>query len=133
MANAVKAKMARLAAELPRPKTKVKRGDRVLVISGSYRGEIGRVIEVEPRKGWARVEGVRIVKKHEKPDRQRNRRGGIVEVEAPIDLSNLKVVDPTTGQPTRVGRKVLVDGSIVRYSKKSGASFAAGRPGARTE
>jgi large subunit ribosomal protein L24 len=127
MPNAVKAKLARLAADEPQPKVKIKKGDRVVVISGSYRGETGRVIEVEPRKGWARVEGVKIIKKHERPDRQRNKRGGIVEVEAPIHLSNLKVLDPTTGQPTRIGRKVLGDGSIVRYAKKSGASFPSGR------
>ena len=121
MANAVKAKLARLNADKPVPKMKIRKGDRVLVISGPYRGETGRVIEVEPRKGWARVEGIRMVKKHQKADRQRNRQGGIVEVEAPVNLSNLKVLDPTTGEPTRVGRRVLSDGKIVRFAKKSGA------------
>jgi large subunit ribosomal protein L24 len=121
MANAVKAKLARLSALKPLPKVKIRKGDRVLVIAGPYRGDTGRVIEVEPRKGWARVEGIRMVKKHQKADRQRNRAARIVEVEAPINLSNLKVIDPTTGEPTRVGRRVLSDGKIVRFAKKSGA------------
>jgi large subunit ribosomal protein L24 len=121
MANAVKAKLARLRADEPRPKVKIRKGDRVLVITGPHRGDTGRVIEVEPRKGWARVEGIRMVKRHQKADRQRNRAAGIVEIEAPISLSNLKVLDPTTGEPTRVGRRVLADGKIVRYAKKSGA------------
>jgi large subunit ribosomal protein L24 len=123
MANPVKAKLARIAASQPqrKPKLKVRKGDRVLVISGPYRGETGRVIDVEPEKNRARVEGVNIRKRHQKADRARGRQGGIVEAEAPIHASNLKVLDPTTGQPTRVGRKVLEDGTIVRYSKASGA------------
>src|SRR2546423_909535 len=110
MANVVKAKKARLAAEEPRPKVKGRKGDRVLVICGANRGDTGRVIEVEPRKGWARVEHIRMVKKHRKADRARNIHGGITEIEAPISLSNLKVICPTCGQPTRVGRTVLADG-----------------------
>jgi large subunit ribosomal protein L24 len=123
MANPVKAKLARIAASQPqrKPRLKVRKGDRVLVISGPYRGETGRVIDVEPEKNRARVEGVNIRKRHQKADRARGRQGGIVEAEAPIHISNLKVLDPTTGQPTRVGRKVLEDGTIVRYSKASGA------------
>ena len=121
MANVVKAKLARLAAEKPAPKLKIRKGDQVLVISGANRGDTGRVIEVDPKKMVARVEGIRIVRKHEKPDRARNRQGGIVEMEAPIHVSNLKVIDPTTGKADRVGRKVLEDGTIVRFAKKSGA------------
>ncbi len=121
MANAVKAKLNRLRAEEPAPKLKIRKGDRVLVLTGANRGDVGRVIEVDPRKMVARVEGVRIVKKHQKPDRTRNRQGGVVQVEAPIHISNLKVIDPTTGKADRVGRKVLEDGSIVRFAKKSGA------------
>ena len=120
MANVVKAKLARKAAEEPRPKVKVKKGDRVLVTSGAYRGDTGRVIEVEPRRGWARVEGIRMVKRHQKADRQRNRQAGITEVEAPIDLSNLKVICPTCGQPTRVGRTTLADGKSTRVCRREG-------------
>jgi|SRR3954470_9478180 large subunit ribosomal protein L24 len=121
MPNAVKAKLNRLRAEQPTPKLKIRKGDRVLVISGANRGDTGRVIEVDPQKQVARVEGVRMVKKHQKPDRSKNQQGGVVEMEAPIHISNLKVLDPTTGKADRVGRKTLEDGTIVRYAKKSGA------------
>jgi large subunit ribosomal protein L24 len=120
MANAVKAKIARLAAELPAPKVKLRKGDRVLVIAGANRGDTGRVIEVEPRKGWARVEGIRMVKKHRKADRARNVAGGITEMEAPINLSNLKLICPTCGHPTRVGRKELGDGKNARVCRREG-------------
>ena len=121
MPNAVKAKLNRMKAEQRTPKVKVRKGDEVLVLTGANRGDTGRVIEVDPVKMVARVEGIRRVKKHQKPDRARNRQGGIVEMEAPIHVSNLKVIDPTTGKADRVGRKVLEDGTIVRYAKKSGA------------
>jgi large subunit ribosomal protein L24 len=121
MPNAVKAKLNRMKAEQRTPKVKIRKGDEVLVLTGANRGDTGRVIEVDPVKMVARVEGIRRVKKHQKPDRARNRQGGIVEMEAPIHISNLKVIDPTTGKADRVGRKVLEDGTIVRYAKKSGA------------
>jgi large subunit ribosomal protein L24 len=129
MANVLKAKLARIAADMPRPKVKVRKGDRVLVTSGADRGNTGRVIEVEPRKGWARVEGIRMVKKHRKADRARNIAGGITEVEAPIDLSKLKVICPTCGQPTRVGRKELGDGTNARVCRREacGATIDAKR------
>jgi len=121
MPNAVKAKLNRLRAAERTPKLKIRKGDRVLILTGENRGDVGRVIEVDPKKMVARVEGIRMVKKHQKADRQRNRQARIVEIEAPIHMSNLKVVDPTTGKADRVGRKVLEDGSIVRYAKTSGA------------
>ena len=123
MANVVKAKLARQAADGPRRKVKLKvrKGDRVLVISGPHRGDTGRVIEVEPEKNRARVEGINMRKRHTKADRARGKQGGIVEAEAAIHVSNLKVIDPTTNEPTRVGRRVLEDGTIVRFSKASGA------------
>jgi large subunit ribosomal protein L24 len=123
MPNAVKTKLNRLRAAEPAPKLKIRKGDRVLVISGANRGDSGRVIEIDPKKMVARVEGVRMVSKHQKPDRAKNRKGGIVEMEAPIHISNLKVVDPTNGKGVRVGRKVLEDGTIVRYAKGSGATL----------
>ena len=120
MANPVKAKLQRLAKATNPIKLKIRKGDRVVVISGANRGDEGRVIEVIPDKLLARVEGVRVVKKHEKADRVRGRQGGIVSVEAPIHISNLMVIDPATGRGGRVGRKKLEDGTIVRYIKKSG-------------
>lgn len=102
------------------PKPKIKKGDRVVVISGEDR-DLSRpreVLEVLPDKQRAIVEDARIVKKHMKPTQDNP--GGITEVPAPIHISNLMLVDPKTGEPTRVGRKVGDDGKIVRYSKKSG-------------
>ncbi|RMF28815.1 MAG: 50S ribosomal protein L24 [Bacteroidetes bacterium] len=100
------------------PKFHIRKGDKVMVIAGEYKGEVGEVLEVLPKKNRAVVEGVNIVKKHQKPS-QKNPQGGIVEMEAPIHISNLMLIDPKTGEPTRVGRK-LVDGKLVRYAKKSG-------------
>lgn len=99
------------------PKLHIKKGDRVKVISGASKGLEGEVKQVIPAKNRAIVDGVNMVKKHTKP--VNDNPGGIVEVEAPIHISNLMLVDPKTGEPTKVGRK-LVDGKLVRYSKKSG-------------
>lgn len=98
-------------------KPKLKKGDKVIVISGVDKGKTGTILEVHPAKNRAVVEDVRIVKKHQKPTNDNP--GGINEVAAPIHMSNLMLVDPKTGEPTRVGRKV-VDGKLERYSKKSG-------------
>lgn len=96
----------------------IKKDDTVKVISGESRGEEGKVLEVYPAKNKALVEGVNIVKRHTKPNAA-HPNGGIVEQEAAIHLSNLMLVDPKTGEPTRIGRK-LVDGKLARYSKKTG-------------
>ena len=88
-----------------------------MVIAGSYKGATGEVKEVLPNKYRAIVEGVNVVKKHTKPTNDNP--GGINEVEAPIHLSNLAVVDPKSGEATRIGRKQDGDKSV-RYSKKSG-------------
>jgi large subunit ribosomal protein L24 len=98
-------------------KIKIKKGDNVKVVSGNYRGSEGRVLEVFPDKYRAIVEGVNMVSKHSKPS-AKNSQGGIVKQEAPINISNLMLVDKE-GNVTRVGRRVNEDGSIVRYSKKS--------------
>ena len=98
-------------------KLKVKKGDKVKVIAGAYKGTEGQILEVFPSKNRAIVDGVNIRKKHTKP--MNNNPGGIVEINAPIHISNLMLVDPKSGEPTRVGRK-LVDGKLERYSKKSG-------------
>jgi large subunit ribosomal protein L24 len=98
-------------------KLKIKKGDTVVVISGADKGTQGSVLEVLPSLNKAVVENVRVVKKHKKPTQTEP--GGIVEMNAPVHISNLMLVDPKAGKPTRVGRKV-VDGKVIRYSKKSG-------------
>ena len=100
------------------PKLKIKKGDKVVVIAGAYKDldKVHEVLEVLQEKNRAIVDEVNMVKKHTKPSQDNP--GGINEVPAPIHLSNLMLVDPKTGEPTRVGRKE-VDGKIVRYSKKS--------------
>jgi len=102
------------------PKLKIKKGDKVIVIAGAYkdRERVCEVLEVLPKKNKAIVEDVNIVKKHTKPSQDNP--GGIIEEPAPINLSNLMLVDPKTGEPTRVGRMRTAEGKIVRYSKKSG-------------
>lgn len=102
------------------PKLHIKKGDRVMVIAGNYKGETGEVLEVFPQKNRAIVDNVNMVKKHRKPTQDNP--GGIMEMAAPIHISNLMLLDPKTGEPTRIGRK-LVDGKLVRYAKKSGEIF----------
>ncbi|HRI26939.1 MAG TPA: 50S ribosomal protein L24 [Chitinophagales bacterium] len=101
-----------------KPKFKIKKGDNVMVIAGGDKGATGRVLSIDTEKGKAIVEGVNMVTKHVKPSTQYPN-GGIIKLEAPIAISNLMLIDPKTGKPTRVGRKV-VDGKIIRYAKKSG-------------
>jgi large subunit ribosomal protein L24 len=98
-------------------KLHVKKGDMVLVIAGDDKGKKGRIIEIFNAEKRALVEGINIVSRHTKPNAQ-NQQGGIIKKEAPINISNLKLVDKS-GNATRVGRKVEGD-KIVRVSKKSG-------------
>ncbi len=100
-------------------KTHIKKGDTVFVITGEYKGQKGRVLEIARGKSRAVVEGVNMVSKHSKPDAN-NPQGGIIKKEAPVNLSNLLLVDPSSGEPTRVGRRLNSKGKLVRYSKKSG-------------
>ncbi|MEO1259648.1 MAG: 50S ribosomal protein L24 [Bacteroidota bacterium] len=95
----------------------VKKGDRVMVIAGNDKGQTGEILEVFPKKNRAIVDNLNMVKKHQKPTQDNP--GGIIDMPAPIHLSNLMLIDPKTGEPTRIGRK-LVDGKLVRYAKKSG-------------
>lgn len=97
----------------------IKKGDTVKVISGNNKGQTGRVLEMLPEAGRAVVEGVNLIKRHTKPSAT-NPQGGIVEKEAPIAVSKLMLVDPKSGEPTRVGRKANEEGKMVRYAKKSG-------------
>ncbi len=99
------------------PKPFLRKGDMVMVVSGADKGKKGNVVEVILGKHRVIVEDVNIVKKHRKPTQ--NTPGGIIEIPAPIHISNVMLVDPKSGEPTRIGRK-NVDGKNVRYSKKSG-------------
>ena len=96
----------------------VKVNDNVLVITGKYKGKQGKVLATDPKAETAIVEGVNICKKATKPNAQ-NPQGGIIEKEAPIHVSNLMVLDPKSGKPTKVGRKANAEGKLVRYAKKS--------------
>ncbi|MFO8000241.1 MAG: 50S ribosomal protein L24 [Marinilabilia sp.] len=100
-------------------KLHIKKGDIVVVNAGVYRGQEGRVLEVFPEKKRAIVEGVNMVSKHTKPNSE-NPQGGIAKKEAPVHISNLNLKDPSSGQATRIGRKLNDQGKLVRYSKKSG-------------
>ena len=100
-------------------KLHIRKGDTVMIIAGDSRGQQGKVLRVDTEKFRAIVEGVNLVSKHTKPN-TKSPQGGIVKKEAPVDLSNLMVVD-NTGKPTRTGRKLdSKTEKIVRYSKKSG-------------
>ena len=100
-------------------KLHVKKDDTVFVITGKDKGKKGRVIAAYPRENRVLIEGVNMVKKHAKPTQQ-NPQGGILTQEAPIHVSNVMLIDPKSGQPTRVGYKVLENGTKVRVAKKSG-------------
>jgi large subunit ribosomal protein L24 len=100
-------------------KLHIKKGDTVMVIAGEAKGEQGKVIRVIVDKNRAVVEGVNEVSKHRKPSAS-NPQGGIVKEEAPIHISNLMVIDPKSGEPSRIGRKLGDNGKLVRYAKKSG-------------
>ncbi len=100
-------------------KLHIKKGDTVYVNAGGDKGKTGRVLKVLAEKDRAVVEGVNVATKATKPN-AKNPQGGLVKMEAPIHISNLQLLDPKTGKPTRVGYKVNEDGKKVRISKKSG-------------
>ena len=100
---------------------KIRKGDKVIVLSGRDKGRTGEVIEVRPGQARALVRGVNIVKRHQKQTGAQE--GGIISKEAPVHLSNLALADPKDGKPTRVGFKVLADGRKVRVAKRSGVEI----------
>ena len=100
---------------------KIRKGDKVVVLSGRDKGRSGEVIEVRPKDNVALVRGVHMVKRHQK--QSASQEGGIISKEAPIHMSSIALADPKDGKPTRVGFKVLADGKKVRVAKRSGAEI----------
>jgi large subunit ribosomal protein L24 len=100
---------------------RIRKNDEVIVIAGRDRGKRGRVTLVDAERNRVVIEGVNLVKRHTKPNPQKQVQGGIVEQEAAIHASNVMLVDPDTNEPTRIGSKKLADGSRVRIGRKSGA------------
>ena len=100
---------------------KIRKGDKVVVLTGRDKGRSGEVIEVRPSEGRALVRGVNMVKRHQK--QTANQEGGIVSKEGTIHLSNLAYADPKDGKPTKIGFKVKDDGKRVRVAKRSGAEI----------
>jgi large subunit ribosomal protein L24 len=97
---------------------KVKKGDKVVVLTGRDKGRSGEVVQVMPKEERALVRGVNMVKRHQR--QTMNQEGGIISKEAPVHLSNLGFADPKDGKPSRVGFKILDDGRKVRFAKRSG-------------
>ena len=104
-------------------KSRIKKGDQVLVIAGKDRGAKGRVLRLLVSKSMAIVERVNLHKRHTRQNPQKGIQGGILEKEAPVHLSNLMVLDPQSGKPTRIGRVRHADGTSSRVAKKSGATL----------
>ncbi len=105
-------------------RVRIRKNDVVEVVSGKDRGKRGRVLRVMPEESLLLVEGVNIQKRHTRPNPQRNVKGGILEKEGPVHLSNVMLIDPQTDRRTRVGVQVLEDGSRARVAKRSGAVLA---------
>jgi large subunit ribosomal protein L24 len=100
---------------------KIRKGDKVVVLTGRDRGRTGEVLEVRPTEGRALVRGINMVKRHQRQTAQQE--GGIISKEGTIHLSNLAVADPKSGKPTRVGFKLMKDGKQVRVAKRSGVEI----------
>jgi large subunit ribosomal protein L24 len=98
--------------------SKIKKGDKVVVLAGRDKGKNGEVIEVRPKENRALVRGVNMVRRHQR--QSASQEGGIISKEGPINLSNIALEDPKVGKPTRVGFKILADGQKVRIAKRSG-------------
>jgi large subunit ribosomal protein L24 len=100
---------------------KIRKGDKVVVLTGRDKGRTGEVFEVRPSESRALVRGVNLVKRHQK--QSATQEGGIISKEAPVHLSNIAIADPKDGKPTRVGFKIQADGKKVRIAKRSGVEI----------
>jgi large subunit ribosomal protein L24 len=100
---------------------KIRKGDKVVVLTGRDKGRTGEVVSVDPRADRALVRGVNLVKRHQRQSAQQE--GGIISKELPVHLSNIAIADPKDGKPTRIGFKIHADGRKVRVAKRSGAEI----------
>ena len=103
-------------------RSKIRKNDQVTIIAGRDKGRRGRVLEVAPARGKIRVEGIGMIKRHQKANPQASRAGGIIDKESFIDISNVQLIDPQSGKPTRVKYHIESDGSKTRMAAKSGHS-----------
>lgn len=104
-------------------RAKIKKNDQVVIIAGRDKGKRGRVLEVLPSESKVKVEGVAMMKRHQKANPQSNRGGGIIDKEAYINISNVQLIDPQSGKPTRVRYNVEGDGTKTRVAATSGHSL----------
>ncbi len=102
-------------------KLKIRKGDKVIVLAGKDKGKHGEVLKILPKENRAIVQGVNMIRRHQR--QTQTQEGGIITKEAPIQVSNLAIEDPSDGSPTRIGWKILNDGRKVRYAKKSGETI----------
>jgi large subunit ribosomal protein L24 len=102
-------------------RAKIKKNDQVVLVAGRDKGKRGRVLAVAPLRGKVKVEGAAMIKRHQKP--AGNRGGGIIDKEAWVDISNVQVVDPQSGKPSRVSYKIEGDGTKLRVATSSGHSL----------
>ena len=105
------------------PRSAIRKNDQVVVIAGDDRGKSGRVLRVLPTRGRAIVEKVNFIKRHTRPNPSRNQKGGIVEREAPIQLSNVMLLCPDCSKPTRIGHREVAPGERVRVCRRCGSSL----------
>jgi len=112
-----------MAQEQKRYSISIRKGDNVRILSGKDAGKSGRVLSVNPRKNTVVVEHANIIKRHTRPNPSKNIKGGIVEKEAPVNVSNVLVVCSSCGKHTRIGKKILPDGSKVRTCKRCGTTL----------
>ena len=104
-------------------RSKIKKNDQVVIIAGRDKGKRGRVLEVAPITGKIKVEGAGVIKRHQKANPQSNRGGGIIEKEAFINISNVQLIDPQSGKPTRIKYQIEGDGTKIRVASGSGHSL----------
>jgi large subunit ribosomal protein L24 len=103
-------------------RSRIKKNDQVAIMTGRDKGKRGRVLEVHPAKGKIKVEGVGMIKRHQRANPASNRGGGIIDKEAWVDISNVQLVDPQSGKPTRVKYQIEGDGTKIRVAASSGHS-----------